>query len=849
MRPSRHAIVLAALFSAILIHGCSEEPATGTTGGEEETSVRFTSPNDAAEVSASFEAIFEVTNGDGLTIHCSLDGTEVGTATDDSYTFEGVSEGPHTVSAELRDEEGVVLGSGDEISVTVLSGLSCSSVSDCNDDDDCTLDACDGGLCAYFDAAGCEENHGQPICKDNDDCDKFIEGQGACDFAQCDSELCVVGVHDDGYVCAEGGCGASSTCAAGDCVTQENTGCDDNDPCTDDSCDEETGACVNAPTDCDDGNPCTENACGAEGCTATPVEGDCDDSSPCTTEDVCLEGTCVGTAVVCTSDDPCVAATCDDVTGECVTSGASCDDDNSCTTDSCDEEGNCTYENLEGPCEDGDLCATDQDQCVEGICVGGDAKDCDDENPCSFDECDAATGECTYDFQDCNDEVECTTDFCDAATGICVNDAAEGCCATAADCGGDTCSPIECVGNACVAGEPTCGNGTLDGSCGETCDDGNTDDGDGCSSTCQVEGCNSDEECGSDACNAGVCNLDGTCSLEAQTGATCDDGQFCTENDACTASGACEGTALSCNDTILCTTDACDEANGTCSNTPNEALCGDSTDCQTWVCDASLGCQPNNIVGSCDDGDPCTLSDNCNAGLCIGQGQKPCVDGNPCTLDNQCVSGVGCDYTQIAENQACDDGDPCTEASTCQGNGSCGGGNIAESCADKPVCVFGGGSGEVTCTLDLAHANQSMLDSPLTWAGAAQFNLSFNPAELQFEGFFKNFNGFELPTSGSLESGHSLTTNPISNAEISQQGFVGVALVHTSLYPSPAITNAYQQGAGSIVGDSDFVIVKFTKTGNGTATLYMSDLFCSDGFGSNLPGTSTIEDEVIIVSP
>ena len=32
-----------------------------------------------------------------------------------------------------------------------------------------------------------------------------------------------------------------------------------------------------------------------------------------------------------------------------------------------------------------------------------------------------------------------------------------------------------------------CGDGDIDGSCGEQCDDGNTDGGDGCSATCQIE--------------------------------------------------------------------------------------------------------------------------------------------------------------------------------------------------------------------------------------------------------------------------------------------------------------------------------------------------------------------------
>jgi cysteine-rich repeat protein len=98
------------------------------------------------------------------------------------------------------------------------------------------------------------------------------------------------------------------------------------------------------------------------------------------------------------------------------------------------------------------------------------------------------------------------------------------------DCGGSVCGAceqglacnlnIDCISNVCesdVCVPNPCGNGILDGSCsvlldgdsvadcfenegdwaGETCDDGNNVDGDGCSSTCQVE----------IVCGDGVCDV------------------------------------------------------------------------------------------------------------------------------------------------------------------------------------------------------------------------------------------------------------------------------------------------------------------------------------------------------
>ncbi len=69
-----------------------------------------------------------------------------------------------------------------------------------------------------------------------------------------------------------------------------------------------------------------------------------------------------------------------------------------------------------------------------------------------------------------------------------------------------------------VAIAPPCGDGTVQA--GEACDDGNTDDGDCCSSTCQYE----------------------------VAGSACDDGVVCTAVDSCDGAGACQpgGAATTC---------------------------------------------------------------------------------------------------------------------------------------------------------------------------------------------------------------------------------------------------------------------------------------------------------------
>lgn len=67
-----------------------------------------------------------------------------------------------------------------------------------------------------------------------------------------------------------------------------------------------------------------------------------------------------------------------------------------------------------------------------------------------------------------------------------------------------------------------CGNGVIEGP--EECDDQNTSSGDGCSSACRIEECNT---CAGEPS-----------SCSPQTGTACDDGEACTSNDIC-QSGVC----------------------------------------------------------------------------------------------------------------------------------------------------------------------------------------------------------------------------------------------------------------------------------------------------------------------
>jgi hypothetical protein len=214
--------------------------------------------------------------------------------------------------------------------------------------------------------------------------------------------------------------------------------CNDNDPCTDDSCDPVTG-CFHPPHVCDDGNSCTDDACVPEtGCVATNNNAPCEDSNFCTTGDTCSGGNCQpGTPV-------------------------DCNDNNVCTTDSCNPRTGCVYTNNPGPCSDGNAC-TVEDACVDGTCHPGVPLACNDGNACTTDTCVPAMG-CVYTSQPngsaCDDGNACTSGE------VCVN----GSCQLGV---GVSCSPSDqChVAGVCNPGTGVCSNPAAPN--GTACSDGN----------------------------------------------------------------------------------------------------------------------------------------------------------------------------------------------------------------------------------------------------------------------------------------------------------------------------------------------------------------------------------------
>src|SRR5262249_5549593 len=145
-------------------------------------------------------------------------------------------------------------------------------------------------------------------------------------------------------------------------------------------------------------------------------------------------------------------------------------------------------------------------------------------------------------------------------------------------------------------------------------------------------------------------------------------GNACTQSDTCQA-GVCTGAnPVTCAALDQChDAGTCEPATGTCSN-PNKA---DAT--------------------ACDDGNPCTKSDTCQAGVCTVANQVVCTALDQCHDAGTCEPATGtCSTPTKADAPACDDGNPCTKSDTCQA-GVCTGANpvvctALDQCHDAGVC-------------------------------------------------------------------------------------------------------------------------------------------------------------------
>ena len=656
-----------------------------------------------------------------------------------------------------------------------ISGQCVSSIIPCNPVNICYNATCDPntGICSQQQLPNntpCDD--GIP-CTENDQCHngycsgtpKNCDDGNPCttDFCEANSGICM-NINNDTLPCDDGNaCTVGDMCINGQCISGPLTNCDDQNVCTTDQCDSQTGQCIytNIVVPCDDGDPCTIGDICSNGTCQPGLPKYCDDHDVCTTD------TCNSTTGLCEFEPivPCIinqchlvngSMTCED--GDLCTVGdfcvgytcvsgppKNCDDSNPCTIDSCNpSNGNCVYvNNNQTYCDDGDPC-TIGDHCVNGVCIGNPI-DCDDQNACTQDFCDYHSGQCVHAYNNgiscddgdacthtdicnqgqcegtpinCNDNNQCTIDQCDQQTGQCSHIMAALPCDNGDPCTvNDTCHYGVCIGDPinCDDNNP-CTNDTCDpyqGGCVNTPISISCDDGNPCTlnDTCinsQCIGilidCNDNNECTDDFCDTNT----GQCVNDNNNSNMCSDGDLCTENDECHY-GQCVGTPKNCTDGNICTSDVCNPQNGHCENINNNAPCDDGDPCtiqdtcQNGVCQGLPNncndfepcttdyCEPTNGTcihikfpdwTHCDDGDLCTQHDACVHGVCTGI-QVNCNDGNVCT-DDFCDPQTGlCD--PINHNRTCDDGDVCTINDRCE-NGLCVG-DPAIDCNDNNECT------------------------------------------------------------------------------------------------------------------------------------------------------------------
>jgi len=592
---------------------------------------------------------------------CTKDGCVAGDGPKSGCAHKGVKGAPC--------DDGSACTVGDACQVAKDGKASCVSgaAQPCDDGNPCTTDTCDaktgcsstplkagapcddGNACTVADACtngGCKG--GKPL-----NCD---DGK-ACTKDSCDLQMGCVIINSDGSKCipANNSCTVGGVCAKGACKPVAQVGCDDGNPCTTDTCNNNAGSCVFTPvkdgTGCNDGLPCTgADACKAGACNGVAIK--CDDNNVCTV-DSCdglkgcvykpLSNTGCSDGSVCTTGDRCEKGICK--AGKV----QECGDNNACTDDSCDPKKGCINANNKAPCDDSNPC-TENDACGGGSCKGGPAKKCDDGNGCTVDICNAGlSGEkpgCQF---LANKGAGCTDN------NVCTQ--------------GDTCQPGK-------DGKPQCIPGPI-----QVCDDQNV-------------------------CTDDWCDPKKGCQAKPNT-ASCTDNDVCTVGDACKVTACVPGPYQNCDDENVCTVDTCDPKTGckhafapskcddgnactvgdACNNgkclAGKAQLCNDGNACTDDTCATDKGCVHKANASPCSDGNACSLGDGCAKGACVaGKGIKNCDDFDVCSYD-VCYPDSGCKH--LANTASCDDGNKCTVDDTCKGLKCVAG--PAVNCDDSNLCT------------------------------------------------------------------------------------------------------------------------------------------------------------------
>ena len=541
-------------------------------------------------------------------------------------------------------------------------------------------------------------------CADTSDCCPYMcEGKGCGTLCAGDDDCC------DGYYCEQNQCKSKG---------DQGQTCMGDDECS-------TGFCV-------DGY-CCDTACDqlCEACDMDGLQGTCsfhaNNKDP---ENSCLE------CEVCNGSGACIpAAVGTDPANDCVQQSAStcaydglCDGASACrvwtagtfcTSQVCSDYTLFTPDECNGDADDPMCNDSGTESCCPFKC-NGTGTDCRETCVNSGQCCSAAycddTGSCTAKLPNgtgCDGPDSCLSGFC--VDGFCCNVACDGECA-ACDVGG---SEGTCTNHA--------NNNDLELECGKcrTCNG---------AGACKVVALGQDpkEDCAQQSQTS--CGYDGTCDGAAQCAywpftAQCADAEcggstffladFCSGDGVCSESGSisccpykCNGAGSACRASCAEHSDCCADSyclgsacvarkdNGqTCSidDECTSSKCVDGYCCDTWCAGACQGCNVAGQEGQCTEHtattDPegeCGLCKVCNGtGACVNvpNGADPldeCTQAlvSTCGYDGSCDGGGACRYWD--ESSVCLDktcaGSTEQDTSYCNGTGTCVGGVTTNCC-------------------------------------------------------------------------------------------------------------------------------------------------------------------------
>ena len=512
-------------------------------------------------------------------------------------------------------------------------------------------------------------------CVYDGDCIGAIE-LAPCEMAECIEGACVAESAEKDSLCFLEQWTDSSCIVGGHC-TDEGTcaptmmPCDDQDPCTTDSCSPKLGECVFIED---------EEACGAE--RGRPQGTLCDETILCE-DGICEDGICISS---CESGATCPIGSYCDFEGACQTlkgMGDSCEEDAECVSGACegslfgDKECVCLDHTS---CPEGYFCATagvNSCEPIEGICEGTcfSDKECGSDAICAgfpsgqcvvpgsngvgqlcCRDAQCASGVCGADgLCQCNEDWDCQEGVCDTSLfgeNICVECTSDSHCSMDSFCAEDSCTERYPVGTSC-SNDSEC----LSSVCGSA-------------GFCQ---CASDTDCGPEL----ICSLSlfgANACVECTQTSDCSAGQYC-DVEICRPRVS---VGEACWEDMECLSGACSSSSGTCECKVDED-CGESL-----LCDTSLFGE--NTCVECQDSDDCGPGLYCQGQICLEEKEY----GALCSKDDQCSSGI-CETTCT-----CIEDSDCPNTLTC--STSIFGQNSCVICTEDAHCGEGFSCHEQSCT-------------------------------------------------------------------------------------------------------------------------------------------------------